>query len=218
MQYQTNFPLNQSPISEGGVWGHVGLDWTLVNTSGGVAFGTQTGSDGFNDSYALLQSTYGDTQTATGVVSRTGGAITSAHAEVELLLRWTDQAHFSRGYEFNLAFDGSYAQIIRWPGPLGTSLGDFTYIATAGGLGTINDGDVLMAKAIGNNLFLYLNGSLLCSGTDTVCPSGLVGIGFYCDGGAVGSKYGFKNATFTDGQNSQNYQPFTSAPFLCTNF
>ena len=40
--------------------------------------------------------------------------------EVEVLLRWADSAHIARGYECNLAFDGGYAQIVRWNG-LGTS-------------------------------------------------------------------------------------------------
>jgi len=52
--YSTDFDGTESPISEGGAWSHVGLDWTLVDTAGGIAYGTQTGTNGYDDSYAHL--------------------------------------------------------------------------------------------------------------------------------------------------------------------
>ena len=42
--YATEFSGTESPISEGGAWTHLGLDWTLVDTAGGIAYGTQTGT------------------------------------------------------------------------------------------------------------------------------------------------------------------------------
>src|SRR5262249_11341752 len=52
--YMTHFDTIEQPISEGDVWSHVGLDWTRVETSGGIAYGTQTGTGGYDDSYAHL--------------------------------------------------------------------------------------------------------------------------------------------------------------------
>src|SRR5450432_4364789 len=57
--YTTNFPLTEKPISEGGVWtngGSVGLDWTDVQTTSGLAFATQTihAPPPYDDSIACL--------------------------------------------------------------------------------------------------------------------------------------------------------------------
>src|SRR5262245_9498429 len=52
--YSTEFDGIENPLSEGGVWSHVGLDWRNVEKSGGIAYGTQTGTGGYDDSYAVL--------------------------------------------------------------------------------------------------------------------------------------------------------------------
>src|SRR5262249_11996444 len=54
VSYSTSFDKDESPISEGGAWVHLGLDWALVATAGGVAHGTQTGTGKYDDSYAHL--------------------------------------------------------------------------------------------------------------------------------------------------------------------
>jgi len=36
--------------------------------------------------------------------------------EVEIHLRWSDDAHAASGYECNLEYDGSSANIVRWNG------------------------------------------------------------------------------------------------------
>src|SRR5260221_2997308 len=44
MSYSTSFPLTENPISEGGRWvngGLLGLDWTNVSTTPGLAIGHQ---------------------------------------------------------------------------------------------------------------------------------------------------------------------------------
>ena len=67
--YSTTFDATEAPISEGGAWTHVGLDWTLVDTGGGIAFGTQTGTGGYDDSYAHL-SGFPPDHGASGVIFR----------------------------------------------------------------------------------------------------------------------------------------------------
>ena len=51
--FTTEFDGTENPLSESGVWSHTGLDWTKVQKANGIAFGTQTGNGGYDDSYAL---------------------------------------------------------------------------------------------------------------------------------------------------------------------
>jgi hypothetical protein len=63
--YTTSFLLTENPISEGGNWINgkaVGLDWANVQTTPGLAFGTETGSGGYDDSTALLTGSWGADQ------------------------------------------------------------------------------------------------------------------------------------------------------------
>ena len=60
--YATVFPAAENPISEGGRWINgktVGLDWANVVTTPGLAFGTESGSVGYDDATALLVGTLG---------------------------------------------------------------------------------------------------------------------------------------------------------------
>src|SRR5437879_2900763 len=55
--YSTNFPLTENPISEGGRWlngGTVGLDWTNFRTTSNKAYGLEVGTNGYDDSTAIL--------------------------------------------------------------------------------------------------------------------------------------------------------------------
>jgi len=193
--YSTNFNLTESPVSEGGAWHHNGLDWTTAKTSGGLAYGTQTGSGGFDDSYAYL-SGFPPDQSASAVIHLESG-VSAAYAEVEILLRWTDSAHFSRGYECNLAFNSSYAQIIRWPGAFGTQLSDFAFLSAAMPIPALKDGDILQCDIVGNVITERLNGQVIATATDSVITSGNPGMGFYWQSGAATSKYGFTSYSAT---------------------
>lgn len=175
--FTTNFDLTESPISENGVWSHFGLDWTLVNTAGGFAFGTQTGNGGFDDSYAYL-SGFPPDQQASAVVHRTDPVDWMTTHEVEILLRWSDSAHSARGYECNFAYDGSYAGVARWNGPKS----DYTPIDSNGTPiipGGLHEGDVVSAKMVGNVLTTYVNGNLLQTIVDNTWTDGNPGIGFW---------------------------------------
>jgi hypothetical protein len=66
--YTTIFPLAENPISEGAIWMNglaAGLDWSDVRTTAGLAYGTQSGLDGYNDSIAILHGTWTADQPAT---------------------------------------------------------------------------------------------------------------------------------------------------------
>ena len=152
--YATDFNLVESSLSEGGAWHHDGLDWAHVATAHGLAYGTQTGNGGYDDSYAYL-SGFPPDQSASAVVHRDPATGGTTH-EVEILLRWKDSAHSARGYECNFAYDGSYASIVRWNGPKG----DFTVIDPAGGPGRIpgglHDGDVVKAQIVGQLITTFI--------------------------------------------------------------
>ena len=52
--FSTEFPLTERPISEHGIWRHVGTSWRYVRSVAHHAIGTQSGSGGYDDSYAYL--------------------------------------------------------------------------------------------------------------------------------------------------------------------
>ncbi len=86
---------------------------------------------------------------------------------VEIHMRWSDSAHSARGYECNLAWNGAYAQIVRWNG----AQGDFTYLS-AGTVPTVHDGDTIKATAIGDVITLYVNGKRRSHRRTTPFPDG----------------------------------------------
>lgn len=191
--YATDFDGTESPISENGAWTNVGLDWTLVDTSGGIAFGTQTGQGGYDDSYAHL-SGFPPDQSASGVIHRIASIDGSCTHEVEILLHWSDAPHDAHGYECNLAFDGSYAQIVRWNG----AKSDFTYLASGSVPGGVHDGDTLSASIVGDTITLSVNGAAVTHATDATYANGNPGMAFW-RGSACGTRgdYGFTRYTAT---------------------
>jgi hypothetical protein len=189
--YTTQFDGTENPLSEGGAWSHAGQDWRLVRKADGVAYGTQTGMGGYDDSYAHL-SGFGPDQTAWGVIQRTPGG--SGIHEVEIHLRWSDSAHSAKGYECLLSYDGSYAQIVRWNGPFG----DFTYIGWAASAPVPRSGDTLKASIAGNLITVYYNHAEIMRATDSTYGAGDPGIGFYIQSGDANSDMGFTSFTATD--------------------
>lgn len=179
--YRTTFPLTESPISESGVWTHLATANATVNTAGGIAFGTQTGTGAVNDSYAHL-SGFAPDQAASATVHL--GSISGGFHEVEILLHFSDSANSATGYECNLAFDGSYTQIVRWDSPA-FSGGSFTFLSPpngnpTGNPGSVHDGDIFSAQIIGSTIRVYLNGKLINSFTgDTTYKTGNPAMGMF---------------------------------------
>ena len=198
--YTTEFPLVENPISEGGTWingGTAGLDWTNVQTTSGLAFGTESGSGGYDDSTAVLAGTWNADQMAQAVVHSVNQKANPTYEEVELRLRTTVTNHSITGYEINFrcTSDASrYVQIVRWNGPPGS----FTYVSTTAGPG-IRDGDVIKASIIGSTITAYINNKRVLQGTDRTYTSGSPGIGFFLQGATgVNGDYGFTSFTATD--------------------
>jgi len=177
-RYATNFDLTESPISEGGAWRRANNAWTNVNTANGIAFGTNGALDTYDDSYALL-SGFGPDQQAQAVVFRSPSLVTSGTThEMELLLRFADDAGSVRGYECLFNYAGGI-EINRWNGPLG----NFTRLPISGGAGDLGrdlvSGDVIRATIVGNVISAYINGVLRAQATDSTFATGQPGIGFF---------------------------------------
>jgi hypothetical protein len=195
--YSTDFNLTESPISESGAWHHDGLDWAKVDTSGGYAYGTQalgvgrSGPGQYNDSYAYL-SGFPPDQQASGVVHK-GTIDTSCTHEVEILLHWSDAAHSASGYECNLAYDGGYAEIVRWNGPVG----DYTYLNRGSVPGGVKEGDTLSCSIVGSTITLSVNGVARATATDSTYTTGNPGMAFWRGSSGCGSfgDYGYTHYT-----------------------
>lgn len=198
--YTTSFPTTENPINEGGHWINgksTGVDWSDVATTNGMTCGTQTGSNGYDDSTAILTGTWGSNQTAQATV-KIVGSDSGAYEEVELRLRSTISAHSCTGYEIccSKQAGSSYIQIVRWNG----ALGDFTYVNDQDTTHYVKDGDVIKATIIGSTITVYLNGTQIITGTDNTFVSGSPGIGFYLQGGSGNpANYGFSSFMATDG-------------------
>ena len=203
--YHSNFQATENPLSESGKWingGTAGLDWANVQTTPGLAFGTNvSGAPPFNDSTAVLTGAWGSNQMAQATVYTVNQTRTLAE-EVELRLRTTITAHSITGYEFDyrVTSDGSqYINIVRWNG----ALNNFTYLThdpcTVCGPG-LHNGDSIKATAVGSTLTLYINGVNYVQVNDRMYMGGSPGIGFWNWGGNVedNRNYGFSSFTASD--------------------
>jgi hypothetical protein len=204
--YTTTFPLTENPISEGGNWingGTVGLDWTNVSTTPGLAIGHEVGAL-FTDATALLTGTWGPNQQVSATVHSVNQN-DGCYQEVELRLRSALSAHVSTGYE--VMFKASqtsqaYVAIARWNG----ALGNFTQLGVQNGAQYgVKTGDVVMATIVGNVITAYKNGVQVLQVTDNTFTSGAPGMGFNLDNGpsypgcsGTNGDYGFTSLTAMD--------------------
>ena len=217
--YATNFsspPAPENPLSEQGRWinGKAnGLDWNNVGTTNGFAFGTQTGSDGFSDSTALLTGTWAPDQSAQAtihIVAQDPG-VTAEESEIRLRSGMSttpcpgqSTGGCNTGYEINFSAvtGNSYVQIVRWNGPLGS----FTLLNSRSQ--PVHDGDVVKATIAGNTITAFINGVQVLQVTDTTYNAAYCsthacnpGIGFYLQNGSgTGNNqhFGFSSFTATD--------------------
>lgn len=203
MHYTTAFANTENPISEAGNWTQglaTGLLWTNTRKTPNLAFGTQTGAAGFDDSISCLTGTWGNDQTCTAVVhtiNQYTGSATEVQ-EVELLLRFGITANNAIGYEVTFACrsDGSggqYVQVNRWNG----GFGGFTLLDSVTGPG-LHDGDAIKATIRGATIRCYINEVLVLTVTDATYASGKPGIGFYAQNVAASSDYGLTSFSATD--------------------
>jgi chitodextrinase len=192
--YSTNFDLNENPISEGGVWRRAPNQWTNVQTVGGVAFGTNGITNGYDDSYALL-SGFGPNQTASAVVFADPTLSPGPAHEVELLLRFSDDANNARGYECLFNMDG-HVQLVRWKGVQGDV--EFIVLSEWRSLGRrLVTGDTVKASIIGNEIRLYINDMLMGRAVDSAVQTGQPGISFFIRPGGSQRYLGLTSYTVT---------------------
>jgi hypothetical protein len=203
--YSTTFSLTEGRVSEGGNWINgkaVGIDWSDIRTTVGLAFGAESGNNGYDDSTALLTGTWGPDQSAEATVHSVNQN-DNVFEEVELRLRSSLSAHSATGYEINFRCSktaNAYAQIVRWNGPLGS----FNYVATAqGSKYGVTNGDVVKAAIVGSTITVYINGVQVLQATDKRFTSGSPGMGFFLQGATginsgINSDYGFSRFSAAD--------------------
>lgn len=211
--YSTSFPGTETIISESGNWisgGAVG--WADVRTTTNFAFGTQTGSGGFNDSTAIVSSKpciWGPDQDVSAIVNVITPAAPGSgiFEEAEVRCRTTMSPSTITGYEILSSvitggINGNYTQVVKWNGALGA----FTQLN--GYAAHVVTGDKLRATCVGNptviHTFITHLGveTDLGATTDTSGPSWLTGnpgVGFFLENASgLNANYGFSSFTATD--------------------
>ena len=181
--YNTFFPATQNPISETGNWisgsaagtncsGFTGQCWGDVQTTPGLAFGTNTGPNcggqvgqQCDDSTAVLAGTWAANQAACATVFISGSLNRSHVNESEIRLNTTISSQSITGYEFTYSMQngGQYAGFVRWNGPLG----QFSVFAGAPSPSVLTSGDTVCASHVGGTLKAWL----IHAGTSTVITS-----------------------------------------------
>lgn len=193
--YATNFDTVENPIREGGRWYRTSNPMTDVRTANGIAFGTNGVTNGYDDSYALLNGSFGPDQTIEAVVFRDPNLSPGPTHEVELLLRGSDDSGGTRGYECLFNWYGGTA-IVRWNG----WTGGFTVLSTTG-QGTLGrnlvTGDVIKATIVGNVISTYINGVLMARATDSTYPTGQPGMAFFIRPGGSNALLGLTSFSVT---------------------
>ena len=214
--YSTRFTLDESPISEGGLWvnGRTdGIDWADVVTEGGVAHGGRTRmavaehraeQGNLDPASAAEAEPVGDYDDPTAVLAGTWGRNQHVKAtvfsrnqteeyfqEVEIRLRSTIEPHVCTGYEVFwrcLKTDNAYAEIVRWNGVIGA----WTSLARRQGSAFgVQHGDVVEATIDGNVIRSFVNGVEVLSATDDAFATGSPGIGFNFGCGDTYIDHGF---------------------------
>lgn len=196
--YTTTFPTDQNPLSEGGRWLHMDPTLTKCKVVGTRAFGTQTGTSGYDDSSAYMVG-FGDNHEVEGTVWRNPNLSGGGNREVEILLRWTDDGPVrstpygqtqANGYEINVQHAGQYMQLGRFKGALLQQVDSYAFPQT---------GDKFRARVEGQRIRVWWNDVLKIDYTDNDASfriaRGNPGIGFYVSGGAPNTDFGFDGVT-----------------------
>jgi len=199
--YATAFASTENPLSEGGIWVQGGVDggsWNNVKTDGANCIGASDTfylTSRYADDVAHLKKSFFDfvdNQYAQGTVYKADGYTGNGGShEVELLLRWEITNGNIRGYEVLFGVPGlGYLAIVRWNGPLG----DYTALyADATSIAAIQDGDVLRAEMIGNQITVYKNTVQVAQVSDSAFTEGQPGVGFWPVDGAIKESLGWKD-------------------------
>jgi hypothetical protein len=198
--YETNFSVIEAPLSERGQWAHTDSLLTTCRTLDGRAFGTQSGSNGYDDSNAYLLD-FGTDYEIEGVVWLNPQLRGPGNRDVEILLRWTDDGPVrstaygpthANGYEINVQHAGAYMQVGRFKGALLKRVDNYAVPRT---------GDRFRARIEGQRIRVWWNDVLKIDFTDAApglqVLNGNPGIGFYVSDGASNTDFGFESVRVT---------------------
>lgn len=200
--YTTTFPLTETPISEGGKWSRNQANpYTNIITALGRARGTNGPANIYDDSYAIYMPNVGSNYRMDATVFVDATINTTISHEVELLLKWSDDAINAFGYEANYSIVGG-VQIIKWNGTFGsfTPLTDDSF--STGTIGrNFTSGDIVTALVQGTRFTQYVNGVKMFSCIDTSYTTGQPGIGAFArpdaDPNSGNPKFCFEDVTIT---------------------
>jgi len=213
--YSTDFPLDEHPISEGGLWlnGKAdGIDWADVVTKGGRVFGgpvrmnvaEQRAEQGnldnedeaplgdYDDPTAVIGGEWGPNQHGKGIVF-CENPTNEYFQEVQIRLRTTIEPNSCTGYEVFfrvLKSEEAYAEIVRWDGAIGKWASLARHVGIDYG---VADGDVIEATIEGHTLKGFINGREVITASDDVYANGCPGVGFNFGCGDTGPEHGFSH-------------------------
>lgn len=199
--YSTTFSATENPISEGGGWSKTDNNCTAVRTSGGIAFGTITGTGGYNDS-AAYRTGLGNNLEASCIIAVDPAINTSLNHEMELLFRNTSTSTTTQQYEVLLNRGGGL-QFMKWLG--GHAFDQFQDLGFTSGPGSLGrppvSGEKFIARCETIGSSVRLTAWILQAGqtvptligqtTDSSSPylTGKCGIGFYISDAAANSAH-----------------------------
>ena len=160
-----------------------------------IAMATHEGIS-YDDSFAFVPG-FGANQWCEAVLYKEAGYnanAAGANHEVEIILGCRTSAGYHRWNEFLLNSGGGIDIASLDGGP-----GSYTIIGSSTGayMGRVPaDGDVFRATKIGNSLYMYMNGILVCTYTGPLIANGSgIGIAGFIRPGATHNKFGFRRVS-----------------------
>ena len=206
--YVTSFPATENPISESSNWLNGlldGKDWTNVRTLANTkAYGTQTGSGGYDDSLAFLKDrSYNNTQYAKGKLFWSATEAFSQEAELFLQGKFVNGSpNNAYGYEllFTLPTAGTCGgRIVKWLG----AKGSFTYETSPFASWRWLNGEALKATLVNGIVSMYVENMLIAQWTDgSPYTGGVPGMGMYVPQAATNANFGWQS--FEGGDQVEN--------------
>jgi hypothetical protein len=192
--FSTAFPATENPLSQSGAWRTAVNFYRAPQTTPGKCF-SNGATDNFDDALAQLVSPNMGNNYRIGLhVFRQGGYSPGVSHEIGLYLRLLiDNSNPSntlvRGYECLFPYDSGSFQLVAWLGVNHSFPDNFSILsptAQNGGLANVQNGDLLEAEIVGNDISVYQNSTLIYTLTDSTWTSGGgPGMGFYTNTGAT---------------------------------
>jgi hypothetical protein len=194
--FSTTFDGSEDPLSESGDWARTDANSTKVVKSSGVAIGTQTGNNGYDDSQAVVTGFDPAADIRVEATIFRSGSISSENHEVELLLRSTETSTTTKKYEFLFNKDSGFV-FVKWLGghgfdqfhDLGTDTGFDSIPSTANGTQIAAEVETLSATSVELRAYYKLVGeetwTLFATTVDDGSKNGAAyitgapGVGFY---------------------------------------